>query len=718
MGWREAIVRLVGGDRYVAKEAIPGFTSSMGGMFTGRGSLGSRAKQMEAYQGWVATVTNKIAGTISGLQPKLYKQTGRRDEWPEVDNHPLLDLLANPNPIMSRGKFARVMQLQLDLTGMQLAQVYFNRLGRPQFLWPISPHLLREIKTTGDITKPIEAFIFDDGKGGKITLERDEVWYNHYPHPMTPIYGASPIQQQAFAYDVDLALRTYNRNFLQNGAKFDFALTTDQHMSEADARRVQGQFIHAHGGPDKAGTPPVLFGGLNLKQMSASAKDAEFAWLAGWSQDMILAAYEVPAGKLGLVEDVNRANMTELDTTYHRECIGPRVGYWNDGLTWLAAKFDPSLWCELDHEVPKDREFEHKRQMERLDRGAALVNEVRDEDGLDPVPGGDIPRAQANMMPLSVAPPAGDQGGQQQLDAAAPVAKDAQAEAEFRQFAQAIEAWVLQMKPRLAGVFARQEAVVLARLKDAWPKVLGRFAGWSAAKVKQAIAKAGLVELELIFADWSVWSDELRQKAWEQVMPGVLAEGGAEALAAMGLTMEFNLADPAVVNWLAKSAATAARVNDFTREAIRRNLSQAAEAGETLEQASERMRAVFDWCQDARAETIARTEIANSRRFGAHEALVQSGAPFLKEWAAEPGARDSHAAAARTYGAGKGIGLHELFSVGGCACQAPGLSGCPGEDINCRCYVRYRPDTRGKATLPGDGPAAYTPRAYSEEECR
>ncbi len=263
----------------------------------------------------------------------------------------------------------------------------------------------------------------------------------------------------------------------------------------------------------------------------------------------------MPAGKLGLVEDVNRANMTELDTTYHRECNGPRVGYWNDGLTWLAAKSTRRCGASGPRGAQGPR-VRAQAQMERRDRGAALVNEVRDEDGLDPVPGGDIPRAQANMMPLSVAPPAGDQGGQQQLDAAAPVAKDAQAEAEFRQFAQAIEAWVLQMKPRLAGVFARQEAVVLARLKDAWPKVLGRFAGWSAAKVKQAIAKAGLVELELIFADWSVWSDELRQKAWEQVMPGVLAEGGAEALAARGLTMEFNLADPAVVNWLAKSAAT------------------------------------------------------------------------------------------------------------------------------------------------------------------
>jgi len=714
---RDWALRLVG--RAVLK-AAPVLTSvDMGPGFIGRSNLGSRARQVQAYQGLVATCVNRVSEDVAGLEARLYKRRGRRrDDWAEVGDHPLLDLLDRPNPLFSGFDLVRLSQAHLELTGMAFWLVVPNRLGRPAELWPLFPQHLIRIVTGRDSSEIIKGFAFRGEDGRERVLDPDEVIYLRLPHPESMVYGASTVQAQAYAYDVSLAFSVYHRNLLQNSARPDVVLKSDQHLTEEEAGRAKARWKASFGGPERAGDVVVLGAGLEPKPLTVSSRDAEFMALAGWSQDLVLAAFGVPAGKLGLVKDVNRANMQELDTTYHRESLHPRARRWTAALTALAARYDADLWCELHHEVPKDREFEHKAAMERLDHGAATVNEVRAEDGLEPVPGGDVPRLPANMVPLGAGVARGDRGGAEKLGARPPAVKGA-AEDEalwLNDFAAQVDPWTALMQGRLVVVFQRQAAVTLGRLRSLWPRLEGKLAGWGRAKVRSEVQK-GLAEVELVLADWDAWGEELTHEVWERTLPWVIQEGGQASLAAFGFGISFNLRDQRVLDWLESNAATAAKVNDHTRDRLRHALVEAVKSGEGFDQATRRVEEVFGWCERERAETIARTEVSNARRLGYHEGLVQSGAPFVKEWRSEPGARPTHAAAATRYGEGKGIALEARFAVGGCTCQVPGHSGCAAEDINCRCYLVYRPAPSAKAISPEASVIMAPARAYTQEEC-
>ena len=87
---------------------------------------------------------------------------------------------------------------------------------------------------------------------------------------------------------------------------------------------------------------------------------------------------------------------------------------------------------------------------------------------------------------------------------------------------------------------------------------------------------------------------------------------------------------------------------------------------------------------------IARTE---GHRISQESALdnmhdaANVGADILKQWDAslDNHTRDTHAEAD-----GQIVGIDEMFTVGGLECEAPGLTGDPAEDCNCRCCVTQR----------------------------
>jgi hypothetical protein len=175
--------------------------------------------------------------------------------------------------------------------------------------------------------------------------------------------------------------------------------------------------------------------------------------LAGWTQDNILAAYGVPAGKLGLVKDVNRANALGIDITFNSECVRPRLELIEDVLTrFLLPDWDRGLALVHDNPVPTDRAQAHQEAMAQLDRGAITINEFRAARGLPPVAWGDEPLARPPAQPA----PAGGEP--------APAGRE----------------------PAPAG---ERPAAAAALAAEHYPRLAARFHGWSRRRVEQALSR-------------------------------------------------------------------------------------------------------------------------------------------------------------------------------------------------------------------------------------
>ncbi len=426
--------------------------------FLGGSGFGGRSRQLAAYQGWVFAAVNAIAQRVAGLPLKLYSQEGA---GPEVASHPALDLLARPNPLMTRRQLRFTLVTHLELTGMAFLLMVDNALGRPAELWPLLPSDLIEIAIGPDTRQPITGFVFSGPKGERLTYGSGEVIYLRHPSPASLVYGASPIEAAAHAFDIDLAVRIYQRNFFRNAARPEVVLQTDQRLTEEEARRLLTRWNQKHQGLAHVFEPTLLDNGLKAQPLTYSAKDFEFMALAGWTQDNLLAAFGVPAAKLGLVKDVNRANAAAVDVTFNSECVRPRLDLIEDALnTFLLRRYGGGLAFRHDNPVPGDRAQEHRQAMERLDRGVLTINEVRAGLGLAPVAWGDKPFAptQAQMTPAQSAPATWD-------------AEDP----------------ALKGLPAAPPRALRARAVPLVRAH--WPALEGRFAGWSPAKVRYELGR-------------------------------------------------------------------------------------------------------------------------------------------------------------------------------------------------------------------------------------
>lgn len=467
--------------------------------FLGGSGLTSRSRQLAAYQGWVFAAVNAIAQRVAGVPLRLYLQDG---SGPELAQHPALDLLARPNPLMTRRQLRFTLLTHLELTGMAFLLMADNALGRPAELWPLLPSDLLEITTGPDTRQPITGFVFSGPGGQAVTHAPSEIIYLRHMNPMSLVYGASPIEAAAHAFDIDLAVRIYQRNFFRNSARPEVVLQTDQRLTEDEAKRLLTRWRQKHQGLAHVFEPTLLDNGLKVQPLTYSAKDFEFMSLAGWTQDNILAAFQVPAAKLGLVKDVNRANAAALDVTFNSECIRPRLDLIEDALNaFLLPRYGTDLVLRHDNPVPSDRAQGHKEDMDRLDKGVLTINEVRTGMGLTPVTWGDTP-----FSPQSVA---------QDQAPASGVGVDRAGQADPE-----------------SGLDQGLLLQAAALIRKGYPRLAARFNGWSSPKVAYELGRKPDLLAPLV----PLTADKNQARLIRRGLRGALADGlnPDQAIAALG----------------------------------------------------------------------------------------------------------------------------------------------------------------------------------------
>jgi HK97 family phage portal protein len=461
--------------------------------FLGGSAARGRSRQLAAYQGWVFAAVSTIARRMAGVRLRLFKDPGSGGEGLEVGRHPVLDLLLKPNPLLTGRQLRYTLCLHLELTGMAFVLVLDNALGRPAELWPLNPADLLEIESGADTRRPISRFVFAGPQGQRVSYAPSQILYFRHPSPTSLVYGASPIEAMAHAFDIDLAVRIYQRNFFRNSARPEVVLSTDQRLTEDEARRVLTRWRQKHQGLAHVFEPTVLDGGLKATPLSYSAKDFEFMDLAAWTQDNILAAYGVPAGKLGLVKDVNRANAQGIEVTFNAECIRPRLELWEDVMNaFLLPRYGAGLSLRHDNPVPSDRAQSHREAMAQLDRGVITINELRASLGREPVGWG--------HEPLRLSAPAVSPGPDKGLTA-----------------------------PGL-------EPGLRAALAAGWPRLEARFAGWSASRVARELRqRPGLLAPLLPQAIPPARRGELQQRLKDCLTRGLNLEQTLEELGSLWL---------------------------------------------------------------------------------------------------------------------------------------------------------------------------------------
>ena len=313
----------------------------------------------------------------------------------EIQTHPLLSLLAAPNP-------------QEEGTALFTRWYAFLQCAGDGYLEAVSTSsAVRELY----VLRPDRVSVVADGRGWRIAydykvegrsmrLARDAsgfmpVLHSRLFHPLDDHYGLSPLAPAGTALDVHNGGAAWTKALLDNAARPSGALVykgpDGGSLTDDQFSRLKRELEDSYTGSANAGRPMVLEGGLDWRSMSYSPSELDFANSRAVAAREIALAFGIPPMLLGIPGDSTYANYREANLVFWRQTVIPLVARTARELThWLAPNFGQNLRLSYDVDAIDALALEREAVWNRLSAASFLtINERRAAAGYSPIAEGD-----------------------------------------------------------------------------------------------------------------------------------------------------------------------------------------------------------------------------------------------------------------------------------------------------------------------------------------
>jgi HK97 family phage portal protein len=274
-----------------------------------------------------------IAEAAAAL-PLVLQGAGQR-----YGEHPVLALLARPNPMQGRAELLESLYAALLLTG----DAWLEAVGPGGV--PLELHALRSDRMSvipGADGWPVAYEYAVGGRKHRFAVGEGAAPICHVRayHPQDDHYGLSPMQAAAAAIDVHNAASRWSKALLDNAARPSGAIIYRGpdgagSMSAEQYARLADELAEHHQGAVNAGRPMLLEGGLDWKPMGFSPSDMEFLKTKEGAAREIAVAFGVPPMMLGIPGDATYANYQEANRAFYRLTVLPlatrmcqAIGHW------------------------------------------------------------------------------------------------------------------------------------------------------------------------------------------------------------------------------------------------------------------------------------------------------------------------------------------------------------------------------------------------------
>lgn len=624
----------------------------------------------------------------SGVGVKAAQYAKYADDVEEVTEHPLIDLLHNPNPYMLGSEMEEQRFLFLELAGNAYDYIYGDS-NEPQEIYPLSPAYVRIVPSETDF---IAAYMYARDGTQPQRFEAASIGHIKHRAGSEPYYGIGPLHSVLIECDLVSAATNAEKARWNNGGRPDFAVeSTVPLTSREQIDALRNEFERQHRGVQKTGKAAIL-SQAKIVPLGFSPKDMEYLNGQKVSNETIWNAFGVPQSLLQL-NDANLASSLTGHTQYLRQTILPRVGRYAD---YLTNRYLPmygvkpgELWFAPDNPVGEDEDAETTRQVSMVNCGAMTLNELRAEEGLEPYPPeiGDVPRFNGTEM-VSAAAQAERDAANAEADRAHQLAlataKDQPPEPPDTTAQDVAEKVLKGAREIIEAVLAEPVAKIAPVDIDTILKSSDRYGHIhkatespgstpippEAEKLRSELEKrlrvwyADALEFALINADGSVSAEsvaELERKlvtiAKDYLTPiyGVgnaqgavqmqQVVGAVEKLAAEGVTrvlaseggvsafgMSFQVPQTYAMEFQSQYLPKFAEgITTELRQAVQQAIRSGLDNGEALEGITARIKASIPGISQYKAELIAQTE-ANHARSQGQLTILRAGGATYKQW--------------------------------------------------------------------------------------
>jgi HK97 family phage portal protein len=412
-------------------------TAFMDSRYWGEGLMTTRRPQSKAelvaqFQSWIYICASLNAKTIASVPLRLYVTKNvkgkkfqtigtkgiskarlkwlegnaglsnyllKAEEIEEVTEHAFLDLMDNVNPFNNSYDLWETTSTFLDLTGEAYWYLPKGQGGVPAQIWVIPSPYIQPIPGT-TLQDFIKGYKYERGTA-RIEFSTDDIVYFSYPNPKNMWRGFSCIQGIADAVYINSKMYEFESAMFENRARVGGIFTVEGNVSKQEVARLEEQAKEKYTGVKQSGKNMILTGGMKFQPDSMTPQEISYIEGRKLIREEICAAFDVPVGAL-VSTDVNRANAETADYRHAKNGIQPRLMRIEQKLNEkLLPMFDDTLFCAFDNAVPEDREYELRRNDTYVKNNTFTINEVREEEGKDPVEWGDVAWMDSFLKPVS-----------------------------------------------------------------------------------------------------------------------------------------------------------------------------------------------------------------------------------------------------------------------------------------------------------------------------
>ena len=326
----------------------------------------------------------KIATTIASLGLDVYESSGNEVNIANV--HPAHDLIKiKPNAYQTAFEFWETITASALIYGMGYAVIERDERGYAIALHPVhaSDVDLREVKNE-------RVYIVKDF--GAVRPENMLEIAN--------LQRMSPIRLHRDNLGLAKSAQDFGAEYFGQSGQMTGVLTSDQPLKKEQMDMIQGSWNH---GAAQAGTKLMPFG-FKYQRISISPDEAQFIETRKFQAEEICRIYNVPPFLVQIPSQTTYSNTEQQNLMYARHTIVP----WTQRIEQeidrklIPAFQRPEIYTKfrLVDLQRGDTEARTNYFTQMLQHGVLSINEVRKEEDLNPVEGGDVHTVQVNQLAL------------------------------------------------------------------------------------------------------------------------------------------------------------------------------------------------------------------------------------------------------------------------------------------------------------------------------
>jgi HK97 family phage portal protein len=287
--------------------------------------------------------------------------------------------------------------------GNGYGEIERTRGGAPLAVHVVTPNrVMPDRDSRGNLV-----YVITNPRQPNTTLEPIDVLHLRGPG-FDGLVGYSPFRMFRNNIGLALAAERASAGLFGNGANPGGVISSDKPVKPETMRALRESWNELHQGPDAAGRIAILEDGMKWSQVSTDPQVAQLIETRKFGVLDVARILNLPPHKLFDLDRATFSNIEEQNIDFVTNCLLPwaKIGETEADIKLLGRdRVLAGHYSRINLEyLLRGNASARATFYDKLFKMAALsVNEIRELEDLDPVPGGDLRMVPMNMCPLEKA---------------------------------------------------------------------------------------------------------------------------------------------------------------------------------------------------------------------------------------------------------------------------------------------------------------------------